>query len=68
MIENTIGEIEARINQAGAVGAEQKRELLRLRAGEAAIYFPEDAHMSSLQAAGPQLVRKAVIKVPVPGN
>jgi YhcH/YjgK/YiaL family protein len=42
--------------------------VLRLRAGEAAIYFPEDAHMSSLQAAGPQLVRKAVIKVPVPGN
>ena len=32
MIENTIGEIEARINQAGAVGPEQKRELLRLLA------------------------------------
>jgi len=42
--------------------------VLRLRAGDAAIYFPEDAHMGALQVAGPQLVRKAVIKVPVPGN
>jgi len=32
MIENTIGEIEARIHQAGAVGPEQKRELLQLLA------------------------------------
>jgi hypothetical protein len=32
MIENTIGEIETRINQAGAVSAEQKQELLQLLA------------------------------------
>ncbi len=37
----------------------------RLRAGEAAIFFPDDAHMPG-QAPGPSgLVRKAVIKVPV---
>jgi hypothetical protein len=30
MIENTIGEIESRIHQAGAVSPEQKRELLQL--------------------------------------
>jgi len=39
---------------------------LHLRAGDAAIYFPDDAHMGALQVAGPQLVRKAVLKVPVP--
>jgi malonyl CoA-acyl carrier protein transacylase len=32
MIENTLGEIETRINQAGAVSPEQKRELLQLLA------------------------------------
>ena len=32
MIENTLGEIEARINQAGAVSPEQKRELIQLLA------------------------------------
>lgn len=32
MIENTLGEIEARIQQAGAVTPEQKRELLELLA------------------------------------
>jgi YhcH/YjgK/YiaL family protein len=40
--------------------------VLRVRAGDAAIYFPEDAHMGALQVSGPQLVRKVVIKVPVP--
>ena len=39
---------------------------LHLRPGDAAIYFPEDAHMGALQVAGSLLVRKAVIKVPVP--
>jgi len=39
---------------------------LHLGPGDAAIYFPDDAHMGALQAAGPQLVRKAVLKVPVP--
>ena len=32
MIENTLGEIEARIHQAGAVSPEQKRELIQLLA------------------------------------
>ena len=32
MIENTLGEIETRINQAGAVSPEQKRELIQLLA------------------------------------
>jgi biofilm protein TabA len=40
--------------------------VLFLRQGDAAIYFPEDAHKGALQVAGPQLVRKAVVKVPVP--
>ena len=40
--------------------------LLRLQAGDAVIFFPEDAHKGSLHVAGPQLVRKAVIKVPLP--
>jgi len=39
---------------------------LRLRAGDGAIYFPEDAHMGGLQVTGARLVRKAVLKVPVP--
>ena len=42
--------------------------VLRLRVGDAAIYFPDDAHMGALQVTGPQLVRKVVIKVPVPIN
>ncbi|MEO7776823.1 MAG: YhcH/YjgK/YiaL family protein [Fibrobacteria bacterium] len=36
---------------------------LRLRAGEAAVFFPEDGHMPGQSAAVPSLVRKAVIKV-----
>ena len=41
--------------------------VLQLRSGEAAVYFPVDGHMPSLStAAGSQLVRKTVIKVPVP--
>jgi len=42
--------------------------VLRLQAGDAAVYFPEDAHSSALQMAGPRLVRKVVLKVPVPVN
>lgn len=41
--------------------------VLRFRMGDAAIYFPDDAHMASLQVDGSQLVRKAVVKVPLPG-
>lgn len=40
--------------------------VLRLRAGEAAIFFPADAHLPSLRVGPePALVRKTVIKVPV---
>ena len=40
---------------------------LRLRAGDVAIFWPEDAHRTSLAPAGaPGLVRKTVVKVPVP--
>lgn len=40
---------------------------LRLRAGEAAVFFPADVHMPGLGAARePVLVRKTVVKVPVP--
>ena len=39
---------------------------LRLRAGEAAIFFPVDVHMPSMQLRGSSvLVRKTVVKVPV---
>ena len=39
---------------------------LRLRAGEAAIFFPVDVHMPSLRLhASAVLVRKTVVKVPV---
>ncbi len=39
--------------------------VLRMRAGDIAIFFPEDGHMPSLQWRGPGLVRKTVVKVPV---
>lgn len=39
--------------------------VLRMRAGDVAIFFPEDGHMPSLQWRGPGLVRKSVVKVPV---
>ena len=40
--------------------------LLAMPAGNVAIFFPVDGHMSTLQPAiGPVLVRKAVVKVPV---
>ena len=42
--------------------------VLRLRAGEAAVYYPDDAHNGGLQIGRPQLVRKVVIKVPLPGQ
>lgn len=37
---------------------------LIMRAGDAAVFFPEDGHMPSLQWRGPMLVRKSVVKVP----
>ncbi|MBX3748685.1 MAG: YhcH/YjgK/YiaL family protein [Opitutaceae bacterium] len=41
--------------------------VLRFRAGEAGVYFPADGHMPGLMGAGgPHLVRKTVVKVPVP--
>jgi biofilm protein TabA len=40
--------------------------VLRVRAGEAAVFFPADAHLPSLRVgAEPALVRKTVVKVPV---
>ena len=40
--------------------------VLRVRAGEAAIFYPADVHMPSLQVdSAPVLVRKTVVKVPV---
>jgi biofilm protein TabA len=39
--------------------------VLRMRAGDVAVFFPDDGHMPSIQAAGPGLVRKTVVKVPV---
>lgn len=38
---------------------------LRLRAGQAAVFFPEDGHMPGQFEQAPRLVRKTVIKVPV---
>lgn len=39
---------------------------LILRAGDVALFFPEDGHMPSLRLEGhPTLVRKTVVKVPV---
>lgn len=41
--------------------------VLRFQAGEAGVYFPVDGHMPCLHAgAEAQLIRKSVIKVPVP--
>jgi len=40
--------------------------VLRVKAGEAAVFFPVDAHMPSLAiSATPAAVRKTVVKVPV---
>ncbi|PTY01068.1 YhcH/YjgK/YiaL family protein [Opitutus sp. ER46] len=41
---------------------------LRLRGGEAAVFFPPDVHMPSLRSGtAPVVVRKSVLKVPVAG-
>ena len=39
--------------------------ILRMQTGDAAVFWPEDAHMPSLAPKEPGLVRKAVIKVPM---
>jgi len=39
--------------------------VLRVRESDVAVFWPADAHMPSLAIAGPALVRKAVVKVPV---
>lgn len=39
--------------------------VLRMKAGDVAIFFPEDGHMPSLRWRGDGLVRKTVVKVPV---
>ncbi|MEO7412144.1 MAG: YhcH/YjgK/YiaL family protein [Opitutaceae bacterium] len=43
----------------------ERGNVLRLEVGDVALYFPNDAHMGSLAIAGPTLVRKIVVKVPV---
>jgi YhcH/YjgK/YiaL family protein len=39
--------------------------VLRMRAGDVAVFFPEDGHMPSLRWRTADLVRKTVVKVPV---
>ena len=39
--------------------------VLRVRPGDVAVFWPEDAHMPALAVQGPALVRKTVVKVPV---
>ncbi len=39
--------------------------VLKMRAGDVAIFFPEDGHMPSLRWRTTDLVRKTVVKVPV---
>ena len=39
--------------------------LLKVPAGEVAVFFPADAHMPSLADGAPSVVRKTVVKVPV---
>ena len=39
--------------------------VLKMRAGDVAVFFPEDGHMPSLRWRNADLVRKTVVKVPV---
>lgn len=39
--------------------------IVRMKAGDAAIYYPADGHMGGLMIGGPSLVYKVVVKVPV---
>lgn len=42
---------------------------LRMRTGDAAVFFPADVHMPGLcGSSGPALIRKTVIKIPVDGR
>lgn len=46
--------------------ADAPGSLLRVNAGDAAVFFPSDIHMPGLcGTSGPGLVRKTVIKIPV---
>lgn len=40
------------------------RSVLHVKAGDVAVFFPDDGHMPSVQVSGPGLVRKTVVKVP----
>ncbi len=44
----------------------REASVLRVGAGSAAVFWPADAHMPSLAVHEPALVRKTVVKVPVP--
>lgn len=39
--------------------------VLKMRAGDVAVFFPEDGHMPSLRWRNADVVRKTVVKVPV---
>ncbi len=41
--------------------------LVRLQAGQVAVFYPEDAHAPRLASRGPAAVRKVVVKVEVKG-
>ena len=43
-----------------------RASVLRLNAGQVAVFWPEDAHLPSVAAGDPALVRKTVVKVPLP--
>ncbi len=42
-----------------------RASLLKVPAGQGAVFFPVDAHRPSMSIDGPVLVRKTVVKVPV---
>lgn len=64
-LEPTMAYDEARDLSKYSLVAPQAARLI-MRAGDAALFFPSDGHMPSLQLDGaPRLVRKTVVKVPV---
>ncbi|MEN9841680.1 MAG: hypothetical protein RL376_1480 [Verrucomicrobiota bacterium] len=48
--------------------AQEGGSTLRISAGEAAVFFPSDGHMPSLADGPVSVVRKTVVKVPVPAR
>lgn len=57
---------DAYLPEKDYVGLEGSGSALQLGAGDFAIFYPQDAHLPSrVTAAGPQPVRKVVVKIPV---